>query len=106
MPVSSTTARTKQDELVIHVSCHGNDLWSGYLPEPNALKTDGPLESLEGARNTIRKIKNSNAWEELRSKGQGINVVLSGGIYQLPASFELYDQDSGEESVPVSTAQN
>ena len=101
MLVSSTTAKTKQDELIIHVSCHGNDLWSGCLPEPNALRTDGPLGSLEGARNAIRKIKNSNTWEELRSKGRGINVVLSSGIYQLSASFELYDQDSGDESVPV-----
>ena len=101
MPVSSTRVKTKQNELIIHVSCHGNDLWSGCLPEPNALGTDGPLGSLEGARNAIRKIKNSNAWEELRSTGRGINVILSAGIYQLSASFELHDQDSGEESVPV-----
>ena len=101
MLVSSTAVETKQDELVIHVSCHGNDLWSGRLPEPNDLGTDGPLGSLEGARDAIRKIKNSNAWEELRSTSQGINVILSGGIYQLPDAFELHDQDSGEENIPI-----
>ena len=100
MPVSSAV-KTKRDGLVIHVSCQGNDLWSGHLLEPNALGTDGPLGSLEGARDAIRKIKNSNTWEELRSTGQGISVILGGGIYQLPATFELYEQDSGEENIPI-----
>ena len=58
MSISGNAVKTKQDGLTIHVSCSGNDLWSGRLPEPNASGTDGPLVSLEGARDSIRKIKN------------------------------------------------
>ena len=101
MSISGSAVKTKQDGLTIYVSCSGNDLWSGRLPEPNASGTDGPLVSLEGARDSIRKIKNSNAWEELRSTGQGISVILGSGIYQLPTAFELHDQDSGEENIRI-----
>jgi hypothetical protein len=38
-----------------HVSPSGNDAWSGSLPEPNAGRTDGPVATLERARDAIRE---------------------------------------------------
>ena len=41
----------------LHVAPGGNDAWSGRLAEPNAGKTDGPLATLAGARDAVRKLK-------------------------------------------------
>ena len=38
-----------------HVSPSGNDAWSGSLAEPNAGLTDGPVATLERARDAIRE---------------------------------------------------
>jgi hypothetical protein len=51
--VGMTTAAT------IFVSPQGNDAWSGKLQTPNAEKTDGPLATLPGARDAVRKLKAS-----------------------------------------------
>jgi len=42
------------------VSPKGSDRWSGTLPEPNAAGTDGPLATLEHARDVIRELKTGN----------------------------------------------
>ena len=38
----------------VFVATGGNDAWSGKLAEPNADKTDGPLASLQRARDEAR----------------------------------------------------
>lgn len=42
------------DEIVIHVSPGGDDAWTGRLAAPNADRTDGPVASLERARDLLR----------------------------------------------------
>ncbi|MBE0542786.1 MAG: hypothetical protein IH623_15625, partial [Verrucomicrobia bacterium] len=44
-------------ELVIHVSPRGDDAWSGIPAKPNADKTDGPVATLAGARDALRKAR-------------------------------------------------
>ena len=41
----------------VYVATTGNDAWSGKLPKPNAGKTDGPLATLAGAREALRRLK-------------------------------------------------
>jgi hypothetical protein len=43
--------------LTIHVAPGGDDHWSGALTRPNAARTDGPLATLEGARDRIRTLR-------------------------------------------------
>src|SRR5512139_876823 len=43
--------------VILHVAPDGNDAWRGELAQPNRDKTDGPLASLAGAREAIRKRK-------------------------------------------------
>ena len=41
----------------LHVALNGNDAWSGRPAEPNADQTDGPLATISGARDAIRKLR-------------------------------------------------
>ncbi len=79
----------------LYVSPAGNDEWSGRVESPNAAGTDGPLSSLQRARDVLR---------ELRAAGQltpPATVVLRSGIYFLPTTLELGPEDSGTEASPV-----
>src|SRR5260370_8741060 len=58
--LASFAARA-ENALVLHVSPDGNAAWSGRLTKPNAGRTDGPLASLAGARDAIRKLKAQGA---------------------------------------------
>ncbi len=63
----------------LYVAPDGNDAWSGRLARPNADRTDGPLASLQGARDAIRHQKAAAApgrtgagadcrWPRMRSR--------------------------------------
>ena len=73
-----------------YVSPDGDDSWSGRLPEANARKTDGPLATLERARDAIRELKSSRGLPEA-----ACIVELRGGVYELSQPFELGEEDSG-----------
>lgn len=81
---------------MFYVSPVGNDAWSGTFPEPNPGKTDGPLATLERARDRIREIKKQGPLP-----AGGVTVVLRGGVYERSGPFELSAQDSGTETAPV-----
>ena len=81
---------------LIHVAGDGNDDWSGTLPEPNDEKTDGPLATLQRARNEIRTLKQSGGLPD-----GGVAVEIAGGVYELEQPFELAAADSGTETSPV-----
>ncbi|NOZ23103.1 MAG: right-handed parallel beta-helix repeat-containing protein [Planctomycetes bacterium] len=82
-------------QTTLHVAANGNDAWSGKLPEPNAERTDGPLATLEGARDAIRKIKETGL-----PKG-GVAVNVRGGVYSLHKTLVLGPEDSGTEAGPI-----
>jgi hypothetical protein len=78
-----------------YVAPDGNDAWSGKLDRPNAARSDGPLASLVGARDAIR-----------RAKAQGpsvaaIRVVIADGVYRLTAPVVFRPQDGGSPAAPV-----
>jgi len=68
----------------LYVSPEGNDAWTGTLEKPNRTLTDGPLASLVGARNAIRKLRAAGTLQ------QPIRVRIQGGRYALrePLVFE------------------
>lgn len=84
--------------LTLYVAPNGNDAWSGKLAAPNLAGSDGPLASLPGARDAIRR---SKAAGTLKAP---VKVLLRGGMYSLPEPFVLTPQDSGTDDCPVTYA--
>src|SRR5260370_34374101 len=82
--------------LVLHGSPDGNATWTGRLTKPNAGHTDGPLASLAGARDAIRKLKAQGAVTK------PIRVLVSDGLYWLTEPLVCTTEDSGTEPARVS----
>ena len=78
----------------LYVAPDGQSGWSGKLAAANQERSDGPLPSLEAARNKIRNLRATGCQDQPR-------VVIRGGIYWLDRSFELSAEDSGTPSHPV-----
>jgi hypothetical protein len=78
-----------------HVSPEGNDAWSGRLEQPNRARTDGPLASLAGARDAIRKIKASGTPQ------RPIRVLIRSGQYAVTDPLVFEPRDSGTEQCPI-----
>jgi len=72
------------DTFRLHVSPNGNDRWSGRLAKPNARGNDGPMATLEAARNALRKSPAS-----IKKR-----IVVHSGEY-FDVSLRLGPQDSG-----------
>ena len=84
------------EESAIHVSPEGNDAWSGTLPDPNPRKSDGPVATLEKARELVRAVKARQG-----DKAGPIHVYLRGGTYFLRQPLTLDPEDSGTPQAPV-----
>ncbi len=82
-------------EMSLFVSPTGNDDWSGAIASPNADGSDGPLHSLEGARDRIRTIKADGGLSE------GVQVYLRGGTYPVAAPVVFTPEDSGTAAAPI-----
>ena len=84
------------EPLILHVAVDGDDAWSGRLAAANEGRTDGPLASLAGARDAIRRLR-AGPPAQMRP----ITVRVRGGDYRMAAPFVLDPQDSGEEALPI-----
>ena len=78
-----------------YVSPDGNDAWSGTQASPNTEQTDGPLGSLNAARNAIRQLKAKGELEE------AVTVVIADGTYFMTDPFILTPADSGTAKYPI-----
>ena len=81
--------------LRLYVATDGNDQWSGRLDAPNSRRSDGPLATLERARDAIRQLKRDG-----RLHGP-VEVLVRGGMYFLKAPFVLTPADSGTAEAPI-----
>jgi len=92
--VSSDVGRA-DEKSVLYVSPRGNDRWSGRLPAPDDTQQDGPLATLIGARDAIRRMRKEN-----RLTG-AVDVMLLDGTYRLAEPLVLTAEDSGGAESPV-----
>ena len=83
------------DALTIYVAPNGNDAWSGTLAQPNAEKCDGPVASLAGARDALRKLRAGKAPDE------PVRVLVAEGRYTMTEPLTLAPEDGGTEDAPV-----
>ena len=80
--------------ITLHVSLDGNDRWSGRIARPNEGKTDGPLASLGGARDAVRRLRSSG-------KRRPVRVQIAAGTYMLHEPVVFTPRDSGASGAPV-----
>jgi len=81
-----------------YVAPGGNDSWSGRLAVPKADRSDGPLATLEGARNAVRRLKERGPLQK------PVLVLVRGGTYRI-AQAALFDAlDSGTQAAPITYA--
>ena len=85
----------RAEPATLHVSTNGNDAWSGRLAAPDAGRTDGPLATLQGARDAVRRISAAG------QRNEPINVVIGGGVYRVESAVEFLPEDSGTQAAPV-----
>lgn len=81
--------------VTFHVAPDGNDVWSGRQARPNAHQSDGPLATLTGARNAIRRLKMQGPLAE------PVQVMVAAGVYPLRETLVFEPQDSGTATTPI-----
>lgn len=74
--------------LVLYVAVDGRDTWSGRLADPDKTRTDGPLATLERARDLVRQTRADG------SSTGAARIVVRSGTYYLPHTVTLEAQDS------------
>ena len=79
----------------LFVAPDGDDRWSGALRQAKADKSDGPLKSLTGARDAIRKLKARGGVRE------PVEVLVAAGTYCQTETLVLDPQDSGTADCPI-----
>ena len=79
----------------LYVASEGNDAWSGTLAKPNADKSDGPVASLAGARDALRKLRAAKSAEG------AVRVLVAAGRYSMTEPLTLQSQDGGTKDAPV-----
>ncbi len=79
----------------LYVATNGSDSWSGLLQQPNSILRDGPLRSLQGARDAIRRLKRNGTLTE------PVRVTITDGTYQLSETLLFTPQDSGTARNPI-----
>ncbi|MEN6335240.1 MAG: right-handed parallel beta-helix repeat-containing protein [Phycisphaerales bacterium] len=78
-------ALSAQAATTIYVSPKGNDNWSGQTAQPNAQSNDGPVATLQRARDILR---------QKRSQDDQPRVIAADGRYSMTEPFTLAPQDS------------
>jgi len=79
-----------------YVSPDGDDAWSGQMERPAAARNDGPVATLNGARDAVRRFRAANGTAE------PINVVVADGVYSVSEPLRLGPEDGGTAEAPVS----
>ena len=85
--------------LTLHVSPSGKDCFSGALATPASDGTDGPLASMAGARNAIRKLRDAAGGLK-----QPVTVEFADGVYPIGETIVFEPRDSGTEACPITYA--
>ena len=84
-----------QPSVKLFVAPTGNDAWSGTLEQPNQAGTDGPLASLAGARDAVRKLKRGGKLVT------PLYIELAAGDYPITQPIIFTPQDGGTSRGPI-----
>ena len=76
------------DGHVVYVSPAGDDAWTGRCARPQADRTDGPVRTLQRARDLVRGLIRAGLDTD-------VTVLVGRGTYPLPDGLTLGPEDSG-----------
>ena len=79
---------------ILHVAPDGNDAWSGRMATANGDRTDGPLASLAGSRDAVRRLRAERPREP-------VTVLFAGGVYETNETVAFGPEDSGSAAAPI-----
>lgn len=82
----------------LFVAPGGKDSWSGKLAAPLPDGSDGPLATLQAARDAIRRLKAQGP------PAKAIRVLLRGGTYRISEPIVFGPEDSGTALAPITYA--
>jgi Right handed beta helix region len=91
----AATAPPATAETAFYVSPQGRDTWSGTRPTPAADLSDGPLASLLGARDTVRRLRTQ------QPETGPVRVVFADGRYPVTDAVTFMPADSGSAASPT-----
>lgn len=97
LTLGSTRVSKAEDVIHFYVSPEGSDAFSGLMARNNARRTDGPVATLDRARELIRTLRKANGGK----LSHPVDVMLRGGTYWLAGPFVLAPEDSGTAECPI-----
>ncbi|WP_165247869.1 right-handed parallel beta-helix repeat-containing protein [Paludisphaera soli] len=93
--LSSATRGVEAGPLKLYVSNKGDDSWSGRLADPRPGGGDGPLATLDRAREVVRDLKVSPEARE------GVEIFIRGGEYPQARTLRFAKEDGGSAAAPI-----
>ncbi len=96
LPTTAVAAEVATADF--YVAPGGKDTWSGRLNAAKPDGSDGPLATLAGARDAIRRLK------EQAPLRRPLRVLLRGGTYAVSEPVFFFEGDSGTKVAPISYA--
>ncbi|MFV2067371.1 MAG: nitrous oxide reductase family maturation protein NosD [Pirellulales bacterium] len=81
--------------LDLHVSPSGKDAWTGRIEAPNARGSDGPLATIAGARDAIRRLRREQELD------QTVVIHVRHGTYAIAQPIRFTSEDSGSPEHPI-----
>ncbi|MGC8640229.1 MAG: right-handed parallel beta-helix repeat-containing protein [Isosphaeraceae bacterium] len=79
----------------LYLAPDGNDAWSGRRAEASADCGDGPVASLKGARDALRRLRAAGV------RGEPVTVLVKPGLYRVAEAVTFLPEDSGSPDAPV-----
>ncbi|MCX7599995.1 MAG: right-handed parallel beta-helix repeat-containing protein, partial [Armatimonadetes bacterium] len=95
--LAAATVGAEAAPFTLYVAPNGRDGWSGMLAQPKPDGSDGPLASLAGAQDALRRLRAASADAAVKP----VRVIIADGVYRLSEPFVLEPRDSGTAEAPV-----
>ncbi|AMV36758.1 right-handed parallel beta-helix repeat-containing protein [Planctomyces sp. SH-PL62] len=89
------SGRSQAEPLKVYVSNRGDDAWSGRIADPKPGGGDGPLATLEKARDVVRGLKT------LPEAREGIEILIRDGAYPQARTLRFDREDGGSAAAPI-----
>lgn len=95
---ASVWASSARNAITLFVAEDGNDDWSGRRAVPTVGDTDGPLATIDGAREAVRRLRATGGMT------LPVRVLVRQGTYFISEPIVFEPEDSGSPELPITYA--